>query len=87
MIHPLTAMVHGLLDFKTEIDRFDVAIAMGAPDDDAAAWGAYLQTAAHVLDCMAREGSLHARQGVKTLSYAANEPPTYLMEVGTDGHV
>ena len=77
MTHPLTAMVHGLLDFKCGIDRYDVAIALGAPDNNPDAWGVYLQTAAHVLDCMTREGNLYNSNGGMNPIYVAVEPPIY----------
>lgn len=57
MTHPLTDFVKNMLTTRHVVDRFDVAIALGAPNETNV-WEAYLTVADDILTTMADEGAL-----------------------------
>lgn len=59
-MHPLTSLVLDLFEeTRRPIDRFDVAIALGAPDAPGM-FGAYCQVADDLLSVMAHQGLIMA---------------------------
>lgn len=76
MTHPLTDLVKNLLtDKRPTIDQFDVAIAIGAPNDTDV-WNAYLTVAVDILVTMTNEGSLSARQvGAGVMVFERRQEP------------
>lgn len=60
--HPLHSMVVNLFSTtRKSIDRYHVAVALGAPSQHPNTehlWGAYLQVADDALDCLTKEGVL-----------------------------
>lgn len=59
MQHPLTAIVLTLLEKTRSIDRFDLAIRLGAPEARHM-FGAYCQVADDILSVMAQQGLITA---------------------------
>jgi len=77
MTHPLTDFVKNMLTTRKSIDRYDLAVALGAPSQ-AETWGAYLQVATDILVTVTNEGNLTASiTGPGEMSFHIPAPRPY----------